>query len=140
MYFYARKNDRQLRATNPAILTENIKPGFVNQYINLLQAFNSFRVSRNNETLNSFINEFDRLETLKPSFFADSYRLYGDVMTMQGNFSFARNLYNKAIATDSLSVLSYLGISNTYNYKTDGEILSKYQYSMENLSLVQTIQ
>jgi hypothetical protein len=60
-------------------------------------------------------------------------------MVVAGNITAARELYNKAISTDSMNVLSYLAISYTFDAKKDAEILQKYMNRMEKLLLVQPI-
>ena len=58
---------------------------------------------------------------------------------MAGNITAARELYNKAISTDSMNVLSYLALTFTFNAKKDAEIKQKYLNGMEKLLLVQPI-
>ena len=139
LFFFQRKNNYQMSLNKPDILSEKIKTDFVKQYIIFLQTSDAFIASRESSQIKSVMNEYNKTEALRPSFFADHFRIYGDVMVVAGNITAARELYNKAISTDSMNVLSYLAISYTFDAKKDAEILQKYMNRMEKLLLVQPI-
>jgi arabinofuranosyltransferase len=136
LFFFARKNAYQMSLNKPGILSEKIDPEFVKQYITLFQISNAFKTSPDKSDLNSVTNELNKTEALRPSFFSDHYRVYGDVMATIGNFATARELYNKAISTDSMNTLSYFAMTLTFDAKKDGALLEKYMNELEkHLSL-----
>jgi hypothetical protein len=133
LFFFERKNNYQMSLNNPCILTEKIKTDFVKQYITFLQTSYAFISSRDPGQIITVMNEYNKTDALRPSFFSDHFRMYGDVMSISGNISAARELYDKAISTDSMNVLSYLSMTYTFTDKKDVAIMQKYKNNMDKL-------
>ncbi len=136
LYYYSRKTKEQLKLTNPDILSAKINHGWVDDYVNLFQSLHIYQRSKTLADLNSVINDFNQSVKSAPSFFADDYRILGDAYFIAGDITEAQKIYNKALAIDSLNVLSYLGLGRIYQNKNETKAADFYAKEMQIKGLV----
>ena len=137
VYFYARKTNQQIKLSNPEIKSIKINANWVKDYINLCQKYYYFQKFKSQERFKSVKIQFDRTIKSGPSFFADTYRIMGDVYFVVGDINKAKSNYDKALLKDSLNVLSYLGLSRIYQKFKDEKKANFYIREIQTKGLVQ---
>jgi tetratricopeptide (TPR) repeat protein len=137
LYLYARKTNEQIKLSNPEIKLIKINANWVKDYVNLSQKYFYFQKLKSQERFESVKIEFDHIIKSSPSFFADTYRIMGDVYFIVGDINEAKSNYDKALLKDSLNVLSYLGLRRIYQNLKDEEKANFYMREIQIRGLVQ---
>jgi tetratricopeptide (TPR) repeat protein len=137
LFYYARKSEEQIKLSNPEIMSVKINPNWIKEYVNFMQSYNIYQKSKSQKQFELVKKQFD--ETIKsgPVFFAETYRIIGDVYFLEGDINKAIENYNKALSLDSLNVLSYLGLGGIYQNLKNEEKANFYAKEMKIKGLVQ---
>lgn len=119
-FLFCLKTENLKKLYNPNILKAPISYEFVKNYINLYDQIKAYQKEKMPEQLLKIQNQFARVDSLAPSFFAEHYTVTGGLFWGINKVEDAKNYFELALLRDSLNATAIAGLS-TYYYKINDE-------------------